>query len=148
MQAKHPSGFNKLYIQHLNGYDKATYKISFFPDECFARKWRLKFQVSKYRLGWNAENMTSSIMSPQNYTTVTVFTSILQLEMDYFVLWRWHSQLATRASKNYNINNYYIRHHLDASWFSLHRGSFTNSSEVKISYNYPHFFRKINFTTM
>ena len=30
--------FNKIYTQHLNGYKKATYKISFFPDECFVRK--------------------------------------------------------------------------------------------------------------
>ena len=40
-----------------NGYNKATFKISFFPVECFVRKWRLKFQVSKYCLRWNAENM-------------------------------------------------------------------------------------------
>ena len=48
----------------------AAYKISFFPDKCFVRKWRLKFQVSKYCLRWNAENMASSIMSSKkNYTT-------------------------------------------------------------------------------
>ena len=47
LQAKHLSGFNKIYTQHLNGYDEATYKISFFPDKHFVRKWRLKFQVSK-----------------------------------------------------------------------------------------------------
>ena len=76
---KHPSGFKKIYTQHLNGYDEATYKISFFPDECFVRKRRLKFQVSKYRLRWNAENMTSSIMFPQkklhNYCFYEHFTT-------------------------------------------------------------------------
>ena len=36
-----------------------------FPDKCFVRKWRLKFQMSKYRLRWNTENMTRSIISPQ-----------------------------------------------------------------------------------
>ena len=24
---KHPSGFNKIYTQHLNGYNKATYNF-------------------------------------------------------------------------------------------------------------------------
>ena len=79
LQAKHPSGFNQIYTQHLNGYDKATYKISFFPDVCFTRKWRLKFRVSKYYLRWNAENMTSSIMSPKkklhNYRFYEHFTT-------------------------------------------------------------------------
>ena len=109
MQTKHPSGFNKIYKQHLNG----------FPDGCFLRKWRLKFQVPKYRLRWNSENMTSSIISPpkKNYT-ITVFTSTLRLEIDYFVLERWQSQLAARASHNFNRNNYYVRPHLDARWFS------------------------------
>ena len=46
---------------------KQPTQISFFSDKCYVRKWRLKFQVSKYGLSlrWNAENMTSSIMSPQ-----------------------------------------------------------------------------------
>ena len=38
LQAEHLSGFNKIYTQNLNVCDKATYKISFFPDECFVRK--------------------------------------------------------------------------------------------------------------
>ena len=79
LQPKHPSGFNKIYTQHFNGYAEATYKISFFPDDCFARKWRLKFQVSKYHLRWNAESMTSSIMSPKkklhNYRFYEIFTT-------------------------------------------------------------------------
>ena len=45
--------------------DMTKQPTNFFPDECFVRKWRLKFQVSKYRLRWSTENMTSSIMSPQ-----------------------------------------------------------------------------------
>ena len=58
---------------------RSNLQISFFPDECFVTKWRLKFQVSKYRLRWNAENMTSSIMSPQKkYTN----RSPLRLEID------------------------------------------------------------------
>ena len=36
---------------------------AFFPDKCFVRKGRLKFQVSIHRLRWNAENMTSSIIT-------------------------------------------------------------------------------------
>ena len=80
LQAK--PGFNKIYTQYLNGYDKAIYRIPFFPDECFVRKWILKFQVSKYRLRWNAENTTSSIMFPQKNYTITVFTGTLWLEID------------------------------------------------------------------
>ena len=57
----------------MNRYKKETYKISFFPDECFVRKLRLKFQVSKYRLRWNAESMTGSIISPKKNYTITVF---------------------------------------------------------------------------
>ena len=77
LQAKHPSGFNKIYTQHLEGYDKATYKVSFFPDECFVRKWRLKFQVSKYCLRWDAENMMSSIMFPKKNITQLPFLQAL-----------------------------------------------------------------------
>ena len=44
LQAKHLSGFNKIYIQHLNGYDKQPTN-SFFPDECFVR-WEIKIKVS------------------------------------------------------------------------------------------------------
>ena len=141
MQAKHSSGFNKIYTQHLNGYDEATYKISFFPDECFVRKWRLKFQVSKYHLRWNAENMTSSIMSPKKNYTITVFTSTLRLEIDWFALGRWQSQLAARAPHNYNRNNYYIRPHLDTRRFFLYGGFSTATGEVKIIFIYPRFFR-------
>ena len=36
---------------------------------------------AKYCLTWNAKNMTSSIMSPQNKYTI-VFTSTLLLEID------------------------------------------------------------------
>ena len=47
---------NSYKILYLNGYDEATYKISFFPDECFVRKRRLKFQVSKYLRGrWQSQ---------------------------------------------------------------------------------------------
>ena len=81
------------------GYDKATYKISFFPDECFVRKWRLKFQVSKYRLRWNAENITQLpfLYLYEHFTTG-----------NRLVCSQEKSQLAARASHKYNRNNYYI----------------------------------------
>ena len=41
---------------------QGIYKISFFPDKCFVRKWRLKFQVSKYHLRWDTEKMTLLII--------------------------------------------------------------------------------------
>ena len=53
---------------------------------------------------------------------------------------RWQSQLAARES--HNRNNYYIRPHLDASWFFLYRGSSTTMDAVKINFIYPCFFRK------
>ena len=100
--SKASSGFNKIYTQHLNGYDKATCKISFFPDECFVRKW-LKFQVSKYRLRWNAENRTSSFMSHPKKITQLPFLR---------ALYDWKSTSL--------LNYYYIRPHLDARCFFLY----------------------------
>ena len=48
------AGFNKIYTHTLNG---------------------LKFQVSKYHLRWNAENMTSSNMKKNIYIyAITLFT--------------------------------------------------------------------------
>ena len=58
------------------------------------------------------------------------------------------SQLAARASHNYNRINYYIRPHQDANWFFLYRGSSTTTGEVKLNYIYRRFFRKLNFTAM
>ena len=56
-----------LYIYSIwMDMTKKPTEFHFCPDECFVRKWRLKFQVSKCRLRWNTENMTSSIMCPQN----------------------------------------------------------------------------------
>ena len=49
-------------------WSRTTNKNLFFLDQCFVRKWRLKFQVSKYGLRWNAENMKSSVMSPPKIT--------------------------------------------------------------------------------
>ena len=46
-------------------YDKAIYKISFFSDKCFVRKWRIKFQVSKYCLRWNIENWQVQLCLPK-----------------------------------------------------------------------------------
>ena len=60
----------------------------------------------------NAENMTSSIMSPKKNYTITVFTSTLRLEIDQLICSREMtvSTSAARASLNYN---------LDVSWFFL-----------------------------
>ena len=52
---------------------KQPTKFHFFLDECFLRKSRLIFQVSKYRLKWKAENMTSLIMSPKKSYTIYRF---------------------------------------------------------------------------
>ena len=62
---EHQSGFNKIYTQYWMDMTKQPTEFHFFPNKCFKRKWRFKFQVSKYRLRWNAEDMTSSIISPQ-----------------------------------------------------------------------------------
>ena len=78
---KAPSGFNKIYKQYLNGYDESIYRISYFPNKCFVRKWRLKFQVPKYCLKWNIENMTRSIITPKKITQ-NAFKTTLTLEID------------------------------------------------------------------
>ena len=134
MQTKHTSGFNKIYTQHLNGYDEATYKVSFFSDECFVRKWRLKFQVSKYRLRWNAGNDEFNYVPRKfhNYCFYEHFTTGNRLVSSWEM-----TQLAAPASQNYNRNNYYIRPHLDARWLFLYGGS----STTKIIFIYPCFFR-------
>ena len=67
---------------HSIWMDMTKQPTKFFPDECFMRKWRLKFRVAKYRLRWNAGNMASSIMSPQRNYSITVFTSTSRLEID------------------------------------------------------------------
>ena len=75
-----------------------------FSDECFMRRWRLKYQVSKYRLRWNAENRTSSFMShPKKITHQLLFLR---------ALYDWKSTSL--------LNYYYIWPHLDARWFFLY----------------------------
>ena len=117
---------------------------NFFPDKCFVKKWKLKFQVSKYRLRWNPENMTSSIMSPQKKITPLPFLRALYNWKLTSLLSGDKSQLAAPASHNYNRNNHYKRPHLDQIF--LYKGSSTTTDEVKIIFIYPLFFRY--FTAM
>ena len=42
----------RIQLNLYTAFEWITYKISFFPNECFVRKWRLKFLVSKYLLRW------------------------------------------------------------------------------------------------
>ena len=48
----------KMYIIKCDNWIELELENFIFFDMCFVRKWRLKFQVSKYHLRWNAENMT------------------------------------------------------------------------------------------
>ena len=42
LQAKHPSGFNKIYTQYLNGYDKSTLQNLIFSWRVPPEKMKIK----------------------------------------------------------------------------------------------------------
>lgn len=50
-------------IRLYTAFDEVS---SFFSDECFMRKLKIKLQLTEYHLRWNTENMKNSIYVPQN----------------------------------------------------------------------------------
>ena len=139
MQAKHPSGFNKIYTQYLNDCDGATYKISFFSWRVLREK--MKIQVSSVYISSKMERRKYDKFI---YVTPKKITQLLFLQALYD--WKLTSLLSrdvstsANASHSYNRNNYYIWPHLDAGWFFLYRGSSTSTGEVKMIFIHPPFF--------
>ena len=112
--SKAPIRIQKIYTQDFNGYGKQPTTF-FFPNKCFMKKWRLKFQVSKYHLKWNTQNYDKFNVPKIKTQLYTVFTSTTGNWLKH-ALGRWQSQPA-----RYIRSNYYIRPHLDARRFFLNR---------------------------
>ena len=92
------------------------YKISFFPDKCFERKWKLNFQVSKYPLRWNAENMTSSNISIY-YFDVDCYLHVLSPTLMIYIFTTIELQKYAYCSNCYSLSiEFYLR---DVSFYQL-----------------------------
>ena len=121
---------NSIWIEKR--YGRATYKISFFPDECFVRKWKLKFQISKYLLRWTLWlqiewwrqilvffNFKSLLANTNRYYIQKSFCAVNLYSFDFywFLLLFMASTLSKMKLKKSYLPNCYLGGQLKYVWF-------------------------------